>query len=58
MKDGLDYFTDTQLPMIGFMIFFVLFLMILTLQVRLYSPKKCLELAHLPLNDLNGDSHE
>jgi hypothetical protein len=51
MKDGLQYFSDTHLPLIGFMIFFIVFLLMLFLQARQYSASTVEKLSSFPLHD-------
>lgn len=46
---GLSFFTDTHLTLMGLIIFFVLFIAILFLQLKLHTPSKLQQIKNLPL---------
>jgi hypothetical protein len=48
-SDGLSFFTDTHLPLIGLVIFFSLFVILTWMQIRGYDKKKIDVLEHLPM---------
>ncbi len=52
---GLSFFTDTHLSLIGLMIFFSLFLIILFLQVKSYNKDKIKHLEKLPFEGENDE---
>lgn len=45
---GLTFFTDTYLTVVGLLIFFSLFVLILILQVKSYTPNKVKHFEKLP----------
>ena len=59
MKQGLEYFTDLQLPLIGFIIFFGFFILLLILQSQIYNAQTLTQLSASPLQpDPQGEFHE
>lgn len=52
---GLQFFTDTHLTLVGLIIFFLVFTLILFLQFKFYRVNLIQELEKMPLE---GDSHE
>lgn len=49
MKEGLKYFTDTHLTLIGLMVFFIWFVMICYVVYRKVSPQYHEHMAQMPL---------
>lgn len=49
MKEGLVFFTDTHLTVIGLILFFVLFLVLTVMHSWLYDSEKLKEISQLPL---------
>lgn len=55
--DGLQYFSDTHLVVIGLVIFFVSFFMMVGLQWIKLNKNICSEIAHLPLRETDSQAH-
>jgi cytochrome c oxidase cbb3-type subunit IV len=54
---GLQFFTDTHLTLVGLIIFFLVFALILVLQFKFYRKNLIQELELMPLQS-EGEFHE
>lgn len=48
-SDGLKYFTDLQLPLVGLLIFFSLFIVLTWMQIRRYDKNRISVMEKLPM---------
>ena len=55
MKEGLRYFTDIHWPLIGLILFFATFAILIVMHTRLYRADVAKKLSQLPFE---GESHE
>jgi hypothetical protein len=55
MKEGLQFFTDIHWPLIGLMIFFSTFALLVVLHSRFYKEDLVKKLSELPFE---GENHE
>lgn len=53
MKEGRAYFTDIQWPMIGLVIFFLVFAVMVFFQQKQYQPKDLKRIESLPFEGEN-----